>query len=182
MNEQLRVLITAAQRLTACDIPYMVTGSMALVVYATPRLTRDIDIVINPTEGSLAELLRAYSGEGYLSEEAALEALDSRGMFNIIDDATLLKLDFIVHKGDAYTEQQFARCRSLDLDGIRVDFISPEDLILAKLLWSRDMRSERQEADVRTLLSEAVPLDTEYLERTARALGLAAKLDEMRRA
>jgi hypothetical protein len=180
MNEQLKVLTVAAQRLTECGIPYMITGSMALVVYATPRLTRDIDIVIDPTESSLGQLLGLYAGEGYVSEEAAVEALHLRGMFNFIDDETLLKLDFIVHKGDAYTTQQFARRRPLDLGGVVADFISPEDLILAKLLWSRELRSERQEADARTLLSEANPLDIGYIERAAQSLGLADVLQEIR--
>ena len=32
--------------LEKAEIPFMVSGSMALIVYTVPRMTRDIDIVI----------------------------------------------------------------------------------------------------------------------------------------
>ena len=46
MSEQLDVLKLVAERLQHADIPYMISGSIALNYYAQPRLTRDIDIVI----------------------------------------------------------------------------------------------------------------------------------------
>ena len=46
MESEADVLKLVASRLNAAGIPYMVSGSMALNFYATPRMTRDIDIVV----------------------------------------------------------------------------------------------------------------------------------------
>jgi hypothetical protein len=54
--------------------------------------------------------------------------------------------------------------------------VSREDLILSKLVWARDSRSELQLRDVRQLLSDAV--DAEYLNKWAPALGVDSLLEE----
>jgi len=46
MTEDLKVLKDAAARLEAAEIAYILTGSVALNSYATPRMTRDIDLVV----------------------------------------------------------------------------------------------------------------------------------------
>jgi hypothetical protein len=42
MNEEISILIDVTSRLEKAGIHYMMTGSMALAVYSTPRMTRDI--------------------------------------------------------------------------------------------------------------------------------------------
>lgn len=46
MNEQLEFIKEIAARLDSAEIRYMLTGSMALALYSRPRMTRDIDLVI----------------------------------------------------------------------------------------------------------------------------------------
>lgn len=46
MSEGLDVLQDISRRLALAGIPYMITGAMAMSLYARPRMTRDIDIVI----------------------------------------------------------------------------------------------------------------------------------------
>ena len=46
MSDELDVLKSVAARLGEAGIPYMVTGSMAANFYAVPRMTRDIDLVV----------------------------------------------------------------------------------------------------------------------------------------
>lgn len=45
--------------LGAVGIPYMLTGSFASTLFGAPRTTQDIDIVIEPTLGTLERLLHA---------------------------------------------------------------------------------------------------------------------------
>ncbi len=45
VDEQLEFVKQIASRLASAEINYMMTGSMAMAVYATPRMTRDIDDV-----------------------------------------------------------------------------------------------------------------------------------------
>jgi hypothetical protein len=46
VSEQLDVLLDVASRFDAAAIPYMVSGLMAMNYYAQPRMTRDIDLVV----------------------------------------------------------------------------------------------------------------------------------------
>ena len=57
--------------------------------------------------------------------------------------------------------------------------MSPEDLILSKLDWAKESRSQMQLDDVRNLLRSVQGLDTEYLNRWADRLGLTALYQEV---
>lgn len=180
MNEQLQLLSLAVSRLDAAGIDYLITGSFALAVYATPRMTRDIDVVIDCTSDQAAELAKSFQSDSYASEEAAREAVKAGTMFNVIHNDTLMKVDFIVRQQDAYTDAQFARGRRVDLGGFYAKFLSPEDLVLAKLLWRRDTGSEQQLRDVRSVVASVPTLDWAYLSDWAQKLGLATDLDQLR--
>jgi hypothetical protein len=51
VTEELEVLTIVAGRLEAAGIAYMVTGSFAANYYAVPRMTRDIDLVVELSAG-----------------------------------------------------------------------------------------------------------------------------------
>jgi len=180
MNEQLQLLALAVSRLEAAGIEYLITGSFALAVYATPRMTRDIDVVIDCTSDQAAGLAKAFQADSYASEEAAREAVATGTMFNVIHNATVMKVDFIVRKRDAYTDAQFARRRRVELDGFNAQFISPEDLVLAKLLWRRASGSEQQLRDVRSVVAAVPALDWTYLSSWAERLGLANDVHQLK--
>jgi hypothetical protein len=46
MLTELEVLAIVTARLEAAQIAYMLTGSDAMSYYATPRMTRDVDLVV----------------------------------------------------------------------------------------------------------------------------------------
>ncbi|MBK5226832.1 MAG: hypothetical protein JJD96_09830, partial [Thermoleophilia bacterium] len=46
MTDELDLINEVASRLENAGIKYMMTGSMAMAIYSTPRMTRDIDMVI----------------------------------------------------------------------------------------------------------------------------------------
>ena len=179
MNEELGVLALAVARLDAAGIEYMITGSFALAVYATPRMTRDIDVLIDCSPDQAAQLAESFQVDSYASTDAAREAVASRTMFNVIHNETLLKVDFIVRRMDAFTDEQFLRRRLVDLGGFNAFFISPEDLVLAKLLWRKETGSEQQWRDVRSVLASVPDLNREYLDTWAGRLGLTGELTQL---
>lgn len=176
MDEQFEFLRLIVERLDAAGIPYMLTGSLALAVWARPRMTRDVDVVIDADKSAVARLVNAFSNDCYASLEAAEEAVASGTMFNVIHTASLLKADFILRRDEEFEVTKFARRRRVEVEGIRLEVISPEDLILSKLLWGRDTSSTRQAEDVRMVLAEAGSLDEHYLSSWAETLGLAPVL------
>ena len=52
-------------RLNKLGMPYMVTGAVAIVIYGEPRLTHDIDLVVDLNRED-AEKIAAYIYEGDL--------------------------------------------------------------------------------------------------------------------
>jgi hypothetical protein len=180
MNEQLAVLELAVSRLEAAGISYLITGSIALAVYATPRMTRDIDIVIDCNADQAAALASAFESIGYASPEAAREAVENEGMFNVIHNESLLKIDFIIRKNNTFDASRFARRRAVDLGGFTASVSSPEDLILAKLRWRRDTGSSRQRDDVVMILKSGTNLDWDYLIEWSRRLDVSDELQRLR--
>ena len=71
MSQELEVLHMVTSRLAEAGIPYMVTGSIAMNYYAIPRMTRDIDIVIELSEEDVEETVRLFQGDFYVDREMA---------------------------------------------------------------------------------------------------------------
>lgn len=174
MNSELEVLRDVVTRLESAAIPYMLTGSVAMSVYAEPRMTRDIDIVVELEARDAARVAELFSPDYYISDEAVRAAIAARGLFNVFNLAKLIKVDLIVHKGDPFQLHQFSRRSRHDLGGFSVAVIGKEDLILSKLLWANAGESAFQLRDVRKLLASGA--DAAYLDRWSNTLGVAVLL------
>jgi hypothetical protein len=155
--------------LDEAGVPYMLTGSYASSLHSIPRATRDIDVVIFPNREQLTRLIELLPrAEYYTDLEDALDALRRRGQFNVIDYATGWKVDFIIPPFDEFHAAEFERRQSIDVAAIQLTVVSPEDIVLAKLLWAK---SERQLEDAATVISsQGARLDTAYVERWVRKL------------
>jgi hypothetical protein len=162
------------RRLNALAIPYMVTGSVASSHHGRPRMTHDIDIVIDPSPDALAQLVDELSSEGFYADATtAREALRRRRQFNVIQIATAAKIDLIIRKQRPFSEQELRRRQIVELGGdTRAALATPEDTILAKLEWAgKGGASEKQLADVAGVVEiQGGALDRAYIERWAREL------------
>lgn len=162
-----QLLVKVAQILERLKISYMVTGGIAVFVWGRPRFTADIDIVIKllePQVDLLARALRQISEAGYVSEDAAKEAIRRKGEFNFIDSETGLKVDFWITKGDVKSAIEFKRRILKKIGNQTVYFISPEDLILSKLDWYKQTESSRHLEDVESILKIS-KVDVEYIKK-----------------
>ncbi len=178
-NELLDLLYDVAGRLERLGIEYMVSRSMALVLFGRPRMTRDVDIVVNLLESQVDPLCAALADFEHDPEEIR-EAVRSRRMFNIIHSEKVLKFDFIVRKNEPYRIEEFARRRRIQLGVHCVWVVSAEDLLLSKLVWGSPSNSEVQLRDAADLIASTSTLDWPYIERWAKQLGVNAFLDRAR--
>ena len=177
MNYEADVLRDVSERLASEGIRFMVTGSVAMGYYAEPRMTRDIDLVVELMESDVDRVVRLFEQDYYVDEHAVARAIASRSIFNIIHLEKVVKVDFIVLKSDAYRREEFARRRFIEMGEFQTCIVSREDLILSKLYWARDSRSEMQLRDVRNLLVGGY--DEAYLRSHAEALGVDDLLEEV---
>lgn len=178
MSQELEVLLMVASRLTEANIPYMVTGSIAMNYYAIPRMTRDIDIVVELSEPNVDQAVQLFQQDFYIDRDMVREAVKNQSMFNVIHNDYVIKVDLIVRKDNEYRCTEFSRRRRVKIDGTGFNIVAPEDLILSKLAWAKDSHSEMQIRDVRNLLSSVKDLDREYVTRWSHDLGLSALLEE----
>lgn len=164
MIDELEVLKIVIQRLESAGIRYMITGSVAANFYVTPRMTRDIDIVVAIEQTDAGQVFSLFSEDFYVDIDSIKDAIRRRQMFNIIHNEGIIKVDFIIRKNTEYRKIEFDRRSAIDLEGLRVYVASPEDLILSKLYWAKDSLSELQIMDAGNLLR--IPgIDMEYIEK-----------------
>lgn len=180
MNQESAVLKEVCRQLERAAIPYMITGSMAANFYAVPRMTRDIDIVIEIQRKDVEKIVGLFKDNFYIDQESVSEAIDHQGMFNILHNASVIKIDFIIRKESDYRKLEFGRRRWAEFEGQRICLVSPEDLIISKLFWAKDSLSETQLGDVRNLLGMVKEVDLEYLKKWIQALGLQHIYDKVK--
>jgi hypothetical protein len=170
VTAELEVLSDVVGRLDRAAIPYMLTGSIALSYYAQPRMTRDIDLVVE-LAGRDAKSVEALFTPGYYVSDVDIDrALTDAGMFNVLHLDKLVKVDLIVRKDAPYRRHEFTRRQRVPMPGFAAWIVSREDLILSKLAWAKDSGSEMQLRDVRALLAGDV--NRKYLERWAPELSV----------
>jgi len=152
MLGELKIFRDVIEKLNNNNIPYMISGSVAMNYYTTPRMTRDIDIIIEIK--NIKAFYETFKKDYYINQEMVSTAVKYQQMFNIIHLKEVIKIDFIIKKNTEYRETEFERRKKVEIDGTNFYIVSIEDLIISKLLWGKDSRSELQIRDVKNLLKE----------------------------
>ncbi len=181
MIDELEVLKIVTKRLESANISYMISGSIAANFYTTPRMTRDIDIVIEVEQNDAEKFFSLFSDDFYVDMNSIRDAISEKRMFNIIHNEGIVKVDFIIRKDTEYRKLEFARKRSIAFEGSQINITAPEDLVISKLYWAKDSLSEMQIMDVRNILKTVPDIDIDYIERWIKKLGLEDIYKEVKR-
>ncbi len=152
------------------NIPYMISGSIALNIYTIPRMTRDIDIVVELTENRVEEFTALFP-DSYFNENVIQNEIKRQGMFNIIDHKTGFKIDFIIRKETEYFKQAFENRQLINELDTDLWVISLDDLIIAKIIWIQDYQSEKQIMDIENLLINP-DINMEYIRKWCNKMSL----------
>jgi len=170
-TDLLRKVITDLEIL---EIPYALVGSFASGAFGEPRLTHDIDIVVD-LDVRKVDLLCARFPEPdfYVSLAAAQQAARQRSQFNVIHPTSGNKIDFMLARNDLWGRTQLERRLQLPLFPDQEGYVAaPEDVILGKMIYYREGASEKHLRDITGILQVAgSEVDRAYIER------FAAKLD-----
>ncbi|MFW6303697.1 MAG: hypothetical protein ACOC2L_03670, partial [Candidatus Sumerlaeota bacterium] len=135
-------------------------------------MTRDLDLVIEISEGDIDALIEAFGADCYLDADMVREAIRNESMFNFIFTAMTVKIDFVVRKSTMYRLCEFKRRRCIHHEGFDFYVVSPEDLLLSKIYWARDSLSEMQLKDVKGIMQHLWELDYDYMQTWAAELGI----------
>jgi len=181
ISDQEKILYAITGILSDLKIDYFITGGMAVSVWGRPRATFDIDIIVNLIEPKVVSLTKAFkkiSKTGYADEEMVKDAIKNNGEFNFIDASSGIKVDFWVKKDDETSLLEFKNRKLKNINGHEIFFISPEDLILSKILWRRQGGGEKHFEDVISVFTiSGSRLDMKYLKEQASRLDVLTELE-----
>lgn len=176
LHDALTAIVATFEQL---GIEYLVGGSVASAAHGEFRATNDVDLLAAIERDHVRPLVDALRDTYYLSEDAIVDAVTRRASFNLIHLDTMLKVDVFVSQGRPYDVESLRRRMSQTLQAAtgstEVHLASPEDVVLAKLVWFRagGESSERQWRDVLGVVRvQAERLDDAYLGRWAEELGV----------
>ncbi|WP_276485643.1 DUF6036 family nucleotidyltransferase [Paraflavitalea pollutisoli] len=157
--------------LNESNIPYMLSGSVAMSIYIIPRATRDFDFVIHLEPKNIDLFIEHFKDGYYCDKEAIQDAVKRRSIFNIIDHASGFKADFVVLKDEAFRQEEFSRRKKVDFFDKAIYVVSPEDLLISKVIWIQEYQSAQQVEDIKNLAT-IENMDWPYIKKWTSKLNL----------
>jgi hypothetical protein len=143
--------------LNRAGIRYVVSGSVAAILYGEPRLTHDVDLIVFLNERNVGQFAEIFPASDFYvppAETILTQVLrEPRGHFKIIHMETAFKADFYLTGRDELNAWAFRRKCSVQLEGEPVMLAPPEYVIVRKLEFYREGRSEKHLRDIRSILA-----------------------------
>ncbi|TKJ37578.1 hypothetical protein CEE37_13775 [candidate division LCP-89 bacterium B3_LCP] len=167
------------------DIPYMVAGSVGAMIYGEPRMTNDMDVVLELKERDVTRLIHLLNKVDWYvpPEELILKEVHRPGSFNIIHAESGSKIDIILRKNNAFAKTEFGRRKIQPFtDSYEAYIAAAEDIIIMKLIYYQQGKAEKHLVDVASILEiSAEELDLSYLESWIDQLDLANEWEKVRK-
>ena len=136
---------------------YLVSGSVAAILYGEPRLTHDVDFVIFLRDSDITRWQQVFPApEFYLPPPEAIAAeiaRPSKGQFNVIHSDTGFKADFYLAGRDELNAWAFRNSRKMEYRGETMVVAPPEYVIVRKLEYFREGGSDKHLRDIRAMLA-----------------------------
>ncbi len=163
----------------------MVTGGFAAIVYGHPRLTLDLDLILQLRPADASRFTGLWPADQFYCPPAEVVAAESQraehGHFNVIHTATSMRADIYLVGDNELQRWALDRTvmhRIMDED-VR---IAPIEYVIAyKLIYARQGGSDRHLRDVARMLEiRGGALDAEALGHWVTRLDLEAELARAR--
>ena len=184
LPEPLAVTLQITNFFERLNIPYLLGGSFASIIYGIVRTTQDSDILTEMRKEHISTFVQSLEEEFHIDERMIADAIQQRGSFNIIHRASMFKVDIFISRERPFDKIQVARALTQQLSKepqVFVKVCTAEDIILAKLEWYRlgGEVSERQWRDVLGVMKvQADRLDIDYLRTWAARLEVRDLLEK----
>lgn len=157
-------------------VRFHLTGGITSVAYGEPRMTQDIDIVVdNPALARCLDRFTAAATQaGFLLDADAIrQAVVERSMFQLFDIAEALKIDVYPRE---MIPGELSRSTQLEVfEGVMIPVVSRPDAAASKLVWA-SKGSHKSRRDLRQIVRLMPSAERPELDRLAELLGLEALL------
>lgn len=174
-----QVLLSMVDVCRRYELDYAVMGGIAVRVHGIPRPTYDVDLEVAITDEQLQYFFDDAEAMGY-----EVPSIYRTGWRDQIGSMPVVKMKTYLAEGQSVdvdlflTETDFqqsvmARRQAVEFEGRELYFVTPEDLILLKLIANR----ARDLGDVADVLFVQGALDEAYMRQWAEHLGILDRLE-----
>jgi predicted nucleotidyltransferase len=118
------------------SVRYLVVGGYAVMKYAEPRYTKDIDLWIKANETNAASVFQALQSFGAPLTGLTANDFAHEGYFYQMG-VPPVRIDILMSIPGLSFDEAWERRVQVDLEGIPVPFVSKQDLITSKLASGR---------------------------------------------
>jgi len=175
------LLREARAALLEADVPHAAIGGCARNAYAEPRATKAVDFVADASASSYGAVVAALGARGFVRATAVSQPDDPVPDFEMFRDAAGRRIDLLFAKTD-FERSALDRAETrAPYDGIPVPVVTPEDLVVYKLVAGRTQDWADVEVVLRTLLLGSRAIDWPYVERWCAEWEVSDRLSELRR-
>jgi hypothetical protein len=161
------------------EIDIMFIGGIAVSAWAVPRATYDLDAVVQISEKKLPSFLSLCEKYGFIyDKKKPVKRIQNLSFITLTaggKDTGFIYVDLFLARGK-YFQGAIRRKKTINIFKTAVPVISPEDLILYKLIAGRGRDIE----DVyEILVTRKSGIDMDYLKKWAEELGIPHKLQDV---
>ena len=113
------------------NVKYLVVGGYAVMLYTEPRFTKDLDLLISVEINNATAVYNALKEFGAPLFNLTEKDFSQDGYFYQMGRAPM-RVDILMSIPGIKFEDAWNRHKRLTIDGIEMNFISKEDLIISK--------------------------------------------------
>jgi predicted nucleotidyltransferase len=156
-----RLISKLARHLDRLRIPYMIIGGQAVLLYGTPRLTKDIDITLGISIERASDIVGiCKSAKLNILPENYTDFISKTFVLPVEDKTSGIRVDFIF-SFTPYEKQAIERSNKVRIGNISVKFASVEDVIIHKIFAGR----ARDMEDVKNMVLKNRKLNKRYIKK-----------------
>jgi len=154
-------VVTWVRRLREAELPFMLVGAYAVAAHGFPRSTGDIDFVVHLPFEDRARVRAVMERHGVANIH---ERVDSQwGKRLAADLSSGLTLEVFLTPLAPVHDREYERRVTIDLAGEPTPVLSPEDLVLRKLVNIRLRRGLDYDDAVGVIARQGAHLDLAYV-------------------
>lgn len=165
-------LITSiARQFEKNNIPYIIIGGQAVLIYGETRLTKDIDITIGLNIDRIDNILKIMEDISLKPIPKDVQQFIKRTMvLPLIEPKSGIRID-VIFSFSQFEQEAIKRANIIKIDDTPVSFTSLEDLIIFKIFSGRPRDIE----DARKILIKNKHADIKYIKKQLKALSFEEK-------
>jgi hypothetical protein len=153
---ELNLFLIFIKPLNAMGIPYVVTGSVASILYGEPRMTHDIDLIVEIQDRQIPRFFQAFPEAAFYVPPQDIIRIENsreeRGHINLIHHKTGFKADIYFVGQDELCIWAIENALTLQYHNCSLKIAPPEYVILRKLEYYREGQVQKHLIDIRNIM------------------------------